>query len=101
MSGAMGRRNIPWWLAEEAYLEYSKLYGSEQSLERLAERGGFYVEEMHDLRPGWKEAASGVEAYELFVKAAEETIARADDHADSYISQPIRTALAVLRERLK
>ncbi len=32
---------IPWWLAEEAYIYYSAKYGKEQSLERLAERGGF------------------------------------------------------------
>jgi len=32
---------IPWWLAEEAYTYYSKHYGTRQSLERLAERGGF------------------------------------------------------------
>jgi hypothetical protein len=37
---------IPWWLAEEAYEHYSKLYGSSQSLERLAERGGFDREEL-------------------------------------------------------
>ena len=32
---------IPWWLAEIAYEYYSSLYGKGQSLERLAERGGF------------------------------------------------------------
>lgn len=32
---------IPWWLAEEAYKEYSKHFETQQSLERLAERGGF------------------------------------------------------------
>lgn len=32
---------IPWWLAEKAYEQYVKLYGNGQSLERLAERGGF------------------------------------------------------------
>lgn len=37
---------IPWWLAEEAYQHYSKLYGNSQSLERLAERGGFGREEL-------------------------------------------------------
>jgi len=37
---------IPWWLAEEAYEYYSKLYGTSQSLERLAERGGFGREEL-------------------------------------------------------
>lgn len=38
--------SIPWWLAEEAYQEYSKRYGNGQSLERLAERGGFGREEL-------------------------------------------------------
>ena len=32
---------IPWWLAEEAYQRYAYLFGDGQSLERLAERGGF------------------------------------------------------------
>lgn len=32
---------IPWWLAEIAYVYYAKRYGKDQSLERLAERGGF------------------------------------------------------------
>lgn len=33
--------DIPWAVAEEAYLEYVKRYGREQSIERMAERGGF------------------------------------------------------------
>lgn len=32
---------VPWWLAKQAYLEYQKRYGSDQSLETLHERGGF------------------------------------------------------------
>lgn len=33
---------IPWWLAEEAYKKYVKLFGTDlQTLERIAERGGF------------------------------------------------------------
>jgi hypothetical protein len=32
---------IPWWLAEEAYQYYAEKFGTSQSLERLAERGGF------------------------------------------------------------
>jgi len=35
------KSSIPWWLAEEAYSFYSSKYGTGQSLERLAERGGF------------------------------------------------------------
>lgn len=32
---------IPWWLAEAAYKVYSSKYGKDQTLQRLAERGGF------------------------------------------------------------
>lgn len=37
---------IPWEHAEEAYEEYKARYGADQSLERLAERGGFGAEEI-------------------------------------------------------
>ena len=35
------KSTIPWWLAEIAYKYYSEIYGNQQTLERLAERGGF------------------------------------------------------------
>lgn len=38
--------SIPWWLALEAYDFYISEYGSTQSLERLAERGGFGRKEL-------------------------------------------------------
>lgn len=38
--------HVPWWLAEEAYRYYSACYGTQQSLERLAERGGFGRKEL-------------------------------------------------------
>jgi hypothetical protein len=38
---------VPWSIAELAYQTYSKWYGKDQSLERLAARGGF----------GWYELA--------------------------------------------
>jgi len=38
--------SVPWWLAEVAYEWYSKQYGKQQSLERLAERGGFGRDEL-------------------------------------------------------
>lgn len=44
---------IPWSLAEEIYEVYSDLYGSSQSLERLAERGGF----------GWSEISYMTKVY--------------------------------------
>ena len=37
---------IPWKFAEEASKEYSSQFGKGQSLERLAERGGFGAEEI-------------------------------------------------------
>ena len=37
---------IPWWLAEIAYEHYVKSFGNDQSLERIAERGGFGREEL-------------------------------------------------------
>lgn len=37
---------IPWWLAEEAYKVYSGKFGTGQSLEQLAERGGFGRKEL-------------------------------------------------------
>lgn len=43
------RCTIPWWLAEIAYEYYSERFGKDQSLERLAERGGFGREELVNL----------------------------------------------------
>ena len=40
---------IPWWLAEIAYRQYSKLFGSDQSLKQIAERGGFGRQELLNL----------------------------------------------------
>jgi hypothetical protein len=37
---------VPWWLAEEAYKVYAKKFGDAQSLERIAERGGFGREQL-------------------------------------------------------
>jgi len=39
--GQAPRCSIPWWLAEEAYKWYASCFGTDQSLQRLAERGGF------------------------------------------------------------
>ncbi|MBN9683430.1 MULTISPECIES: hypothetical protein [unclassified Corallococcus] len=48
-------RTIPWALPERAYAEYSRRYRTtEQSLERLAERGGFAPGELDMFVPGWR-----------------------------------------------
>ena len=48
---------IPWALAERAYSVYVGRYGQGQTLERLAERGGFAPSEMDEFVPGWREEA--------------------------------------------
>lgn len=40
---------IPWVVAEIAYIKYARRYGRSQSLERLAERGGFGRDEFLEL----------------------------------------------------
>ncbi len=46
---------IPWSVAEQAFLGYVKKYGQGQTLERIAERGGFGVEELDEFHPEWRE----------------------------------------------
>lgn len=45
-------RWIPWIIAECAYVEYARCGHGNQSLERLAERGGFSVREIDTLLAG-------------------------------------------------
>lgn len=51
-----GPVSVPWSVAERAWVAYAQRYGTEQSVERLAERGGFGWSEMDDLFPGWRDA---------------------------------------------
>lgn len=51
-------RRIPWAVAERAFSVYANRYGRDQSLERLAERGGFGPGEMDEFLPGWKDELS-------------------------------------------
>jgi hypothetical protein len=57
---------IPWSLAEALYAGYSQRYGTQQSLERLAERGGFGWGEIAIF---WNEAGHG-ERFRKTVRAA-------------------------------
>lgn len=53
--------SIPWALAEKAYQCYAARYGTRQSLERLAERGGFGPSELDDLYPAWREELAALQ----------------------------------------
>lgn len=37
---------VPWWLAEIAYADYARRYGTQQTLLQLCQRGGFGREEL-------------------------------------------------------
>ena len=50
--------SIPWSIADKAHSVYRARHGSNQSLERIAERGGFGPTEMDDLLPGWRDEVS-------------------------------------------
>lgn len=47
-----GGLTVSWASAEAAYATYARLFGRGQSLERLAERGGFGMAEFAMLRAG-------------------------------------------------
>ena len=47
---------MPWSVGVAAWERYAARYGCDQSVERIAERGGFGFGEMHMfLGPGWVE----------------------------------------------
>ena len=45
---------ITWDAHLEAYKSYSRRYGTSQSAERIAERGGFGEEELDSFYPKWR-----------------------------------------------
>lgn len=54
---------IPWEIADLAYSVYSAWCGDGQSLERLAELGGFGPAEMDEYLPDWRERCSSVQLW--------------------------------------
>lgn len=60
--------SVPWSIAELAYSVYAERYGASQSLERLAERGGFGACEMDMFLPDWRERCSEIQALAAEVK---------------------------------
>jgi len=65
---------IPWSIADKAYSAYRANYGDGQSLERLAERGGFCPEEMDLFYPAWEQEASGLAAFKARLARLEEAL---------------------------
>ena len=76
-----GGMKIPWSVAEQAYLEYAKRYSDDQSLRRIAERGGFAASEMDILHPEWREHVRLKHERDAFAEALK---AIAGDRQDMY-----------------
>lgn len=51
---------IPWSLHMEAYAVYCKKWGPQPAMIEGWCRGGFHVDELDELVPGWRERAAGV-----------------------------------------
>lgn len=47
------KRYLKWEIAEKVYEQYCRLYGDDQSLKRIAERGGFGVDEIINYLNKW------------------------------------------------
>lgn len=58
---------IPWSIAELAYSGYMSRFGSDQSLEALASRGGFHPKEMDRFLPDWRERCDRLVELEIVV----------------------------------
>ena len=71
---------IRWHLAQRAYDTYARLYGTEQTLERLAERGGFGLQEFaclfngHKPREGHAECVEKADAVGRKIAALEKAV---------------------------
>ena len=62
--------------AEKAYNLYVAHCGRSQSLERIAERGGFSPSEMDEQFPGWREEVSEILQLRTGLEIANKKLAR-------------------------
>lgn len=92
---------VPWSVAEKAYSVYAARHGLSQSLEDLARRGGFGVEEMDLYHPAWREEVSEIAALKAKLDAADREIARLQAGIytrDQRIAQHCAEAAAAMAE---
>lgn len=66
--------HISWSLADEAYPAYSEDGGRGQTIERLAQRGGFSPGEMDEYRPGWRPVEQEISALKDRLQQAEQLL---------------------------
>ena len=78
--------SVPWWVAEQAYIVYAGKYGDSQSLKRLAERGGFGIEEMDEFFPDWRDKCSIIEQLQAKLAKAKKRITELEAEKSTGIS---------------
>jgi hypothetical protein len=79
-----GPVSIPWEIAEFAYAAYSQKYGRGQTLERLAERGGFSWGEMDMLYPSWRVEANAFTRLRKELESARTLLAAAQAECEAW-----------------
>lgn len=78
-----GPLSVPWSVAEKAFATYAARYGTDQSVERLAERAGFSWGEMDLFYPEWREATDAWKNLELTVDEQAKRAADAEECRDA------------------
>lgn len=91
---------FPWYIAEKAYAKYVELYGRGQSLETLAQRGGFYQQELDALTPGWRNEVSELEVLKKEKASLEATIDDLRARLDTSICSWDHTEMDMYRDIL-
>ncbi|MCE9567656.1 MAG: hypothetical protein K8U57_37115 [Planctomycetes bacterium] len=83
---------IPWNVAVKAYVVYVRDHGgSGQSLERVAERGGFYDKEMDKFYPAWREESEEIHLLRKRVAKLDTLIAQAEQQpAAGLVAQELK-----------
>jgi len=90
---------IPWSLAERAYDVYSAKYGTTQSLQRLAERGGFGLAELGCLLSAPRGRLDSQQELNLCCEVAAREILKALTHPPSVAAVPEETGKPVVAIR--
>lgn len=93
-----GPLQIPWSVAEVAYGAYVRMYGRSQSLEGLAQRGGFSWYEMDQFHPGWRKDASEIESLHQRLREAQAEIEQNDGRINR-LNQTCNELHDTIRER--
>lgn len=87
-------KTIPWKVHGLAWEAYAKKYGTQQSPERMAERGGFGIYEMDMFLPGWREMAEAIDSEQAAVDTLRAQLEAAEERAETEAEECERLARA-------